>query len=330
VTAAQRGLAHAWTSWLLARAPVVALVVVVAVFGALAPRFLTVANAVNIVVHAASLGIVASGMTFVLLAAGIDLSVGSVMFLAAIAAGKVVLGGGGLATAMAAGLGIALLGGVLNAILIVRLRLLAFVVTLATLYVGRGLGLMWTETRAMNLPDTLLALGAAKVLFVPLPIVVLLLSVALAQLVLSRTVFGRQLYAVGHDPDAAVRAGIPVAMVLVTAYLISAFAAGLGGLVAVAQLGAVSPTFGQQRELAAVAAAVLGGSSLFGGRGQVWPGTIVGALLMQTVESGLVIAGADPYLYPIVSGAVIFAAVALDALRRRSQAGGTPRLSAKP
>jgi ribose transport system permease protein len=176
---------------------------------------------------------------------------------------------------------------------------------------------MITETRAMNLPESLRAVGAGRLLGVPVPVLIFAAVVALAHLTLTRTRFGRHVYAVGHDPDAAKRAGLRVPAVLVTVYLVSALCAGLGGFVSVAQIGAVSPTFGDKRELAAIAAAVLGGTSLFGGRGQVLPGTVIGALLMQTVETGLVILNVDPYLYPLVTAGVIFAAVAIDSVRNR-------------
>ncbi|HYO83175.1 MAG TPA: hypothetical protein VES20_17345, partial [Bryobacteraceae bacterium] len=115
----------------------------------------------------------------------------------------------------------------------------------------------------------------------------------------------------------ALLAGIPADRRILSVYVVSGFAAALGGLISVAQLGAVSPTFGYQREFGAIAAAVLGGTSLFGGRGQVFPGTILGAILIQTVESGLVMLNADPYLYPLVMAAIIFVAVLLDSARAR-------------
>ena len=115
--------------------------------------------------------------------------------------------------------------------------------------------------------------------------------------------------------EAARRAGVRTGRILAAVYVISACCAGLGAIVSLAQLGAVSPTFGNQREFSAIAAAGLGGTSLFGGRGTVFPGAILGATLIQTVESGLVIANADPYLYPLVLAAVIFVAVLLDSVR---------------
>jgi ribose transport system permease protein len=197
----------------------------------------------------------------------------------------------------------------------VRLRLLPFIVTLAVLYAGRGLGLLLTQTRAMNLPESVLRLGAGRLLGLPSPVWILVALLAATQFTLSRTQFGRQLYACGNNLEAARRAGVRTERVLAVAYVVSSCCAALGAVVSLAQLGAVSPTFGNQREFAAIAAAVLGGTSLFGGRGTVFPGAALGAILIQTVESGLVIVNADPYLYPLVQAAVIFLAVLLDSLR---------------
>jgi ribose transport system permease protein len=299
--------------------PVALLVVLVGVFSSLSPRFLDVQNVVNILVQSSSLAIAATGMTFVLLTAGIDLSQGSVMFVAAAVAGKLLLGGAPLAISLAAALAAGLICGAMNALLIVRLRVLPFIVTLAALYAERGLGLYITGTRAMNLPESILALGSGRPLGIPMPVWILAAVVAAAQLTLSRTAFGRQIYACGYNVEFARRAGVRTGAVLASVYAISAFCAALGGLVSLAQLGAVSPTFGNQREFAAIAAAVLGGTSLFGGRGSVVPGALLGAVLIQTVESGLVIVNADPYLYPLVLAGVIFIAVLLDGIRRAFQ-----------
>jgi ribose transport system permease protein len=291
------------------------LAAVAAVFSLLSPRFLGPANLLNVVVQASSVGIVATGMAFVLLTAGIDLSVGAAMLVSAAVAGKLALAGASLPVVFGTVLLVGALYGAVNAFFVTKAGVKAFVVTLATLYVGRGLGLFVTETRALNLPDSILAVGSARLLGVPAPAFALAVVLAAAHLVLTRTPFGRHVYAVGHDPAAARRAGLPAGRVLFAVYVISGTLASLGGAVAVAQLGAVSPTFGRDREFAAVAAAVLGGVSLFGGRGSVLPGVLLGALLVQTVENGLVIVNADPYLYPIVMAGVIFLAVLLDSAR---------------
>ncbi len=308
---------------LLDLAPLLLFAAVLVCIGAQSARFLEPRNLVNIVVQASSTGIVAVGMTFVLLTAGVDLSVGALMFVAAAIAGKMALRGLPLPLALLTMLAVSLIFGAVNALFIIRIRVAAFIVTLATLFVGRGLGLRITETRAMNLPDTFLPLGAARPLGVPLPAWVFAGVLVIAHLMLTRTPFGRQIFAVGHDLEMAKKAGIRTGRILTAVYLISGVCAGIAAMVTLGQLGSVPPNFGEQKEFAAIAAAVLGGTSLFGGRGNVLPGTLFGALLIQTIENGLVILNANPYLYPMVTGAVIFVAVWLESLRNR--VGGDAR-----
>ena len=296
-------------------APLLLFAGVFLVFGSLAPRFLQTQNLVNILVQSSSTAIVAIGMTFVLLTAGVDLSVGAIMFVAAAVAGKLMLSGAPLWLALAMIVLIGLLAGLLNALFITWLRIVPFIVTLATLYLGRGFALWLTQTRAMNLPDSFLLLGTTRLAGVPLPVWTLAAVLLLAHLVLTRTPFGRQIYAVGHNIEAARKAGLNTGLILASVYVISGFCAAVGGIVSLAQLGAVSPTFGTNKEFSAIAAAVLGGTSLFGGRGQVFPGTLLGAVLIQTVENGLVIVNADPYLYPLITSAIIFLAVLMDSVR---------------
>jgi ribose transport system permease protein len=299
---------------------------VLLVFGLLAPQFLTPPNLSNIVIQSASTGVVAIGMTFVLLTAGVDLSVGAIMFVSAVVAGKLLQAGWPLPVALCAILVCGLACGGINAMLITRLRILAFVATLGTLYLGRGFGLWLTETRAVNLPEAFLELGASRCLGVPTPIVVLVVVVVVAHWTLSSTAYGRQLYALGQDRKAARQAGIRTRWLTASVYLISGLAAGVGGILALTQLGSVSPTFGTNKEFTAIAAAVLGGTSLFGGRGRVLPGTLLGALLMQSVDNGLVMLNANEYLYPLIISAIIFLAVAIDSGRTYLLARLTRRL----
>ena len=301
----------------LNRAPLLLFAAVLLAFGSLSPQFRGLENFVNIVIQSSSTAIVAVGMTFVLLSAGVDLSVGAIMFVGAAVAGKMMLGGASIPACIAAMMVASALCGALNAAFVTWLRIIPFVVTLASLYFYRGLALSITETRAMNLPSDFLALGSARVLGLPVPLLILALVAVGADIVLRRTPFGRQIYAVGHDTGAARKAGISEQRILFSVYVISGICAGIGGVVALAQLAAVSPTFGQQKEFQAIAAAVLGGTSLFGGRGHVLPGTILGAFLIQTVENGLNILNADPYIYPVITSAVIFLAVFIDSVRHR-------------
>ena len=284
-------------------------------FAVTAPGFASWRTLQNIAVQSSSIGIVAAGMTLVLLTAGIDLSVGSVMFLSAAVAGKLALSGSPQLGFVMAACGVGLAAGAANGLLVVRFRIPPFIATLGLLYALRGYTLYITETRAMNLPESLLQLATSSVLGVPAPVVALAVVIATLEFALRMTPWGRRVYAVGYNPEQARRAGLPVRSLVASAYVLCGLLAAIGGLLSVGQLGAVSPTFGSGREFAAIAAAVLGGTSLFGGRGSVFPGTLLGAILIQTVETGLVMMNANPYLYPIVMAAVIFAAVLLDSLR---------------
>jgi len=302
---------------LLNHSTLVLFLVVVVIFGMLSPKFLTLANVTNILIQSSSLVILAIGMTFVLLTAGIDLSVGSIMFVAGVISGKLVVSGLAMGWAIPLALLIGLAYGYINAFFVVRVKIIPFIVTLATFYAGRGLGLFMADTRAINLPESFLQIGSARVLGIPMPIVILGVVVLLAHVVLSATQFGRQVYAVGSDKDKARKAGIPVKRIVLGVYVICGLCAALSGLVALAQLGAVSPTFGYQNEFMAIAAAVLGGTSLFGGKGTILPGTLVGAVLIQSIQNGLVIVNADPYLYTVITGIVIFLIVMMDSLRHQ-------------
>lgn len=310
-----------WKNWLIRSATWIIFGLVLIIFGILAPQFFTLRNLVNILVQSASLGIIATGMTFVLLTAGIDLSVGSVMFLVGVISGKMALSGYPIGLAVLLMLLAGVLFGLVNAFFIARIRIIPFIVTLATFYIGRGLGLYLSQTRAINLPESFLQIGAARVLGVPFPVLILLLVVLGGHLVLKYTLFGRQLYALGNDREKAKKAGIPVEKDLLAVYLICGGCAALGGLVALAQLGAVSPTFGYQSEFTAIAAAVLGGTSLFGGKGSILPGTLLGAIFIQSLQSGLVMVNTNPYLYPLVTGGIIFLIVLTDSLRHLRETG---------
>lgn len=296
-------------------APLGLFALVLLVFGLMSERFLTADNITQILIQSTATAVVATGMTFVLLTAGVDLSVGAIMFVGAGLAGKLALAGHAWPLCVLVMIGVGLAGGALNAFLVTRLGLVAFIATLATLYIGRGTGRWITQTRAMNLPDSFLALGSAKWLAIPLPLWFAGGVVLLAQLVLSRTPFGRQLYALGNNAEAARKAGLNTSRLLAAAYVICGLCAALGGILALAQLGAVSPKFGEFYEFDAITAAVLGGTSLFGGRGRVFPGAVLGAVLLKTIFNGLVIVQADPYLYPLITSAIIFVAVLLDSQR---------------
>ncbi len=309
--------------WLLSYAPLILFALVFAVFGSLSSRFLELQNLVNILIQSSSTAVAAVGMTLVLLTAGVDLSVGSVMFIVVAVTGKSIVQGQPLWFAFVAGLLVGVLCGAINAILVTRLRIIAFIATLGMLFVVRGCGLWLTNTRAMNMPDSVTQIGAERFVGIPIPVVAMFLVAVLMHWLLTNTPWGRQIYAIGSDIEAARKAGLRVNAILFSVYVLCGVCAALSGLIALTQTGAVSPSFGQQKEFAAIAAAVLGGTSLFGGRGSILPGTLLGAILFQTVENGLVIINADPYLYPMILSGIIFVAVLLDT----SRAGLVERLT---
>lgn len=284
-------------------------------FGLQAPTFLMPESLANIVKQSSFIGIAALGMTFVLLTGGIDLSVGSVMFLAPLLAGIAMRA---LDLPVPAGFAIAVLAGVamggINAFFIVALRVIPFIVTLATLFLFRGFGTWLTSSTQFDFPDEMRAFGLSSFLGVPTPIVIFVVFAVAAHVILAHTTFGRQIYALGNDPEAARKSGINTGWVQARVYIICSACAAAAGFVLIAQIGRLDVAFGEGREFDVIAAAVLGGASLMGGTGTAF-GAVIGATLIQTVKLGLVFTGVNLYLQPIMLGAIIFLAVLADGLR---------------
>jgi ribose transport system permease protein len=288
------------------------------VFSIASPRFLTVQNGLNVLVQAASGMILAAGMSWVLVTSGVDLSVGSLMFLCAAVCGKLIEADYSPAASAAAAIAVGPLCGLAHGLVITRGGVSPFIVTLASLFLFRGAGLWISRTRAMNLPDAFSRLASHSTLGIPVPVWIAIAAVGGLHLLQTRTTFGRQSYAVGYDPLAARKAGVHVGSVVMRVYALNGACAAIGGMTSLAQLGAVSPTFGKDREFEAIAAAVLGGASLFGGRGNVLPGAVIGALLVALVFNGLNLMNANPYVYPLLTAGVVLLAVLLDSLRHRN------------
>jgi ribose/xylose/arabinose/galactoside ABC-type transport system permease subunit len=281
--------------------------------------FATVANFRNIAVQSSSLVVAAVGMTFVIMTAGIDLSVGSMLFLAAAIESSRAIVGGPTAVVFAATCAAGILMGLANGLAVALTRVPALVVTLAAMQVFRGAGGHITGQQNIDVPAKLRAIGTGSLLGVPTP-VLLAAAVALGGgFVFSRTTFGRYVQAVGSNLDAAVDAGLPVRRVLVGAYALAGLLAAVASLTQTARLGAVQPSIGQGYELTVITAVVLGGTSLFGGRGSIG-GTVLGALILTTVQTGLVFSGASPYVFDIVRGGVLLAAVLATGARWRNLA----------
>ena len=298
---------------LLRSAPLVFLAVLSASFAALSPRFLTVDNLSAILVQSSWLIVVALGMNFVLLTAGVDLSVGSVMYLAAVTVSM------GLPTSpvWACALASILVGaafGTLNALAIVRARLPPFIVTLSTIFIGRGLGLYVSSTRIVYASPAVAGVGRTSWWGVPAPLWIAGAATACAWVILKQTPLGPYARSIGADAEGARRAGVPVSAVTFGVYMLCGASAGLAGFISLSQISAASGAFGQNAEFLGIAAAVLGGTSLLGGRGSLWA-PLIGAVLITTVQNGLAMMNANPYAYPVITGTVIFVAALLDSLR---------------
>ena len=286
------------------------------------PYFFTLRNIFNVLQGMSTIGIMGIGATMVLVAGGLDLSVGSVMAVGAVLTARLMTYEGLNAWLSAvAGLGAGLAFGLLNGLLVTRARVVAFIATLATLSIGRGLAFLLATGEsgvASNIPmrDAGVGfLGAGYVGPVPMPVIVMLILVALATVFLANTVLGRQIYAVGSNLRAARLCGIRVGRVQCFTYVVAAGLSALAGIISTGLLSTASTNLGVGVELDVIAAAVIGGTSLSGGEGTV-VGTLIGAAIMAVVRNAFVLLGMPLHLQTMIIGIVILLAVGLD--RRRN------------
>ena len=297
---------------------VVAIVLESIFFAVYAPQFLSLPNILNIALSIAITGILAVGMTAVILTGGIDLSVGSVAALAGIVAAMVAASGapGAVALGAAAAVGVGLAVGVFNGLMVARFRVPPFVVTLAMLTICRGLAFVITDGRSVSdLPPGFGFFGQSRLLGVPVPVWLMLFVFAAGWFVLKRMTFGRYVYAVGGNREAAFLAGVNIKGVTLLVYVLNGLLVGLAGLVLASRLGAGVPNAGNQYELDVIAAVVVGGTSLNGGRGSVIA-TLWGAVFIGVLNNGLNLANIDPYTQRIALGVVILLAVLADQLNK--------------
>jgi len=291
------------------------------------PYFATTANLANVAEQSAIIGVIAIGMTCVVLTGGIDLSVGSLVALAGVVIGSALQRGLPVTVAAALGLLAGLGAGTINGVMITRGKLPPFIATLGMMSMARGVALMISDGRPISgFPDTLRVLATGRPVGVPAPVLMMLALYAVAYLVLTRTVFGRYLYAIGGNEEATALAGVDVRRYKTITYAISGLSASLCAMLLVARLDSAQPIAGMGYELDAIAAVVIGGTSLLGGSGSVI-GTLIGALIMSVLRNGLNLLGVSSYLQQVAIGVVIIAAVLIDmALRRRVER--SPRQSA--
>jgi rhamnose transport system permease protein len=310
---------------------VVALAILIAVTAALEPRFIEADSLRTLAVNASIFAILAAGQTLVIITRNVDLSQGSVLGLAAFMAGDLLSNNPDLPIPVVFVLGMALGAacGLLNGVLTTWGQVPALVVTLGTLYVFRGLAFLWTDGRQVNaekLPDSFLSLGTDSILGVPILVLIALVVILAVGQWLRDFRSGRELYAIGSNPEGARLAGVRSDRRVLTAFVLAGALAGLGGVLFTARFATVDATAGAGYELTVIAAAVVGGVAIFGGTGSVY-GAALGALLLGTITSSLIVLKVEAFWQQAAIGALLLLAIAFDrliglrveaALRRRS------------
>ena len=327
-----------------------ALILIIVVFSLMSPNYLTFSNVLIMASHVAVYAILGLGMLLVVLNGGIDLSVGSTLGFSAVIAGFLMQGvpinifgvilypSIPVVVVISCAVGAAV--GLVNGILVSKFKVAPFVATLGMLYVVRGLALLMTNGLTINdlAGDEALGntgfnwLGFNRVLNIPIGVIIMILIAIVLGFILGRTRFGRWLYASGGNERAAELSGVPVRGVKIWVYVISGICAAIAGLILASTLTSASPTAGNTYELTAIAAVVIGGASLMGGRGNV-RGTLLGAFVIGFLSDGLVIVGVSAYWQMVFIGAVIVVAVLLNSLqygRRRRPAPATPAVKETP
>jgi len=326
-----------WFGLLARFAPLIFLIVLMAAFAVGQPRFLTPLNLFNVLRQVSIYGLLAVGMTFVILTAGIDLSIGSLVAFAGLVAAAVSKGGitnrfsvgegqdaanyGWYLAALAA-VGVGVVGGYIQGFAITRLKVPPFVVTLGGMSAFRGAALLFAAGGPISGFDPEFVWWGQGRIFgqVPVPVIIFLAFAVLAHIVLRYTRYGRQVYAVGGNPEAARLSGLNVRAVITSVYVIMGFFVGLGSFVLAARLNSAEAVAGTGYELTVIASVVIGGTSLFGGVGTIF-GTVVGTILIGVLLNGLVLMDVSSYIQQIIIGVIIVLAVAFDTFaksRRRS------------
>ncbi|CAN5434001.1 ribose ABC transporter permease [soil metagenome] len=302
---------------------VIALVVLCIVLSFLSDKFFTSANGVNVLRQVAVNVCIATGMTLVVLTAGIDLSVGSVLALCgAITAGLLKNGisvpsadlyiGFTILGAMLGAVIIGSLMGWFNGFVITKFKVPPFVATLAMLTIARGLTMLYTEGHPIsNLGDSFAYIGAGSFIGIPVPVWIATLVVLLAIFITRKTKLGRYIYAIGGNETAAKLSGIRINKVKIIVYSLGGALAAIGGIIVTSRLDSAQPNAGMSYELDAIAAVVIGGTSLNGGKGSIW-GTVIGAVIIGVLNNGLVLLNVSPFWQQVVKGGVILLAVIID------------------
>lgn len=281
--------------------------------------FMTWGNWVDILRQTSINGILAIGMTYVVLTGGIDLSVGAILAFAGLVTASLITGPSphGLLTGIAAGMSVGGLLGAVNGLMVARLSVPPFVATLGMLSAARGFTYIYNDGMPISdLPEAFLNLGGGYLLGLPIPVLIFVTVIVVFWFILRYTTYGRYIYAVGGNPRSAKTSGISTAKISFSVYFISGLLAAIAGVVLAARTTAALPQAGLSYELDAIAAVVIGGTSLSGGSGSLG-GTVIGALLIGVINNGLNLLGVSSYYQQVVKGVIIVGAVLLDASRKK-------------
>ena len=297
--------------------PLIGLVAVSIVMALTTENFLSSDNFLNIARQVSINAIIAVGMTCVILSGGIDLSVGSVMALSGTLMAGMMVAGVSPSAAIALGLGVGLAFGLFNGFFVAYAGMPPIIVTLATMGIARGLGLIYTGGYPIDgLPEMFAFFGRGNVLGVQTPVVIMLLVFALAYLLLDHTPIGRYIYAIGGNEEAARLSGVRVSRYKLLTYALSGLMCSIAGLVLSSRLMSGQPNSGIGFEMDAIAAVVMGGTSITGGRGSI-VGTLIGALMLGVLNNGLNMMGVSPYVQNIIKGLIILFAIYISRERRK-------------
>lgn len=287
------------------------------------PNFLKASNLIGVANQTAIYAVIAIGMTMVIILGGIDLSVGSIVALSSVVAAVIIREQGGaeastglMTAACLAGIMVAAFAGLINGLLVTQAALPSFIVTLAMMLMGRGLALRLSDSQSINaLPSSFRWLGGGEIAGIPNPILIMIFLYAIAHVVMSRTVFGRVLYAIGGNAEAARLCGVQVQKVRLLVYTLSAALAGLGGIMLSSRLNAGDPKYGDMYELEVIAAVVVGGTSLMGGEGKIL-GSLIGALIVAVIRNGMNLLDVKSENQLIVLGLVLLLSLLIDTWKR--------------
>lgn len=298
---------------------VLVLLLICAVLSFLSPVFLTAPNLINVIRQISINGILAIGMTLIIITGGIDLSVGSQVALTGAVVAGLLSSGTSIALAIIVGLAAGALIGFINGTIITKGGVPPFIVTLGMLTAARGITLIYTGGRPIyNLGSTFRFFGAGYVGGIPVPVIILGIILIISHFVAKYTVFGREVYAVGGNPEAAVYSGVNKNKRLVQVYTFMGFLSAITGIVLTSRLGSADPTAGTGFELDAIAAVVIGGTSMFGGEGAV-TGTMIGALIIGVINNGLNLLNVSSYYQQVIKGVIVVGAVLMDGYARNKQ-----------